>query len=276
VQPAGNSADIPSQYVWDGDDWLPREGEVEVIIGDLPLTLNLQFPHERSYALGLMHGLRNPQADIDRQLFQKYVRHGDIVLDAGANVGVTAAEVLACGARHVVCVEPEETLAARLGALEVRFKDRMNVWHCALGAHAGCAELLLSKGHNQGHTVSPRMASIFPALFDGTLQRVEVKTVDSILAARPADVWKLDVEGAEVDAIKGARQTLERAPPRIIFAELYDPFVNEFVDLLPQYQFKRVGLKKVDYALHLLDQIGGSLGNEFCHTSPTYLFTRRD
>ena len=276
MQSGSNSAGSPSQYVWEGDSLLPREGEVEVTIGDLPLTLNLRFPHERGYALGLLHGLRNPQADIDRQLFQKYVRRGDIVLDAGANVGVTAAEMLACGARHVICVEPEDTLAARLGTLKARAQERMSVWHCALGARTGFDELLLSKGHNQGHTQSTRIASIFPALFDGTLQRVEVKTVDVILADRPVDIWKLDVEGAEVDAIRGARQTIERAPPRTIFAELYDPFVNDFVDLLPQYQFKRVAIAKADYALYLLDQIGGSLGDEFCHTSPTYLFTRCD
>jgi hypothetical protein len=152
----------------------------------------------------------------------------------------------------------------------------MTVLHYALGAQTGLAKLLVSKGHNQGHTLSPRIAAIFPALFDGTLQGVEMKTVDVILADRPADIWKLDVEGAEVDAIKGASQTLERAPPRAIFAELYDPFVHEFIALLPQYQFRRVALGKADYILHLLEKIGGSLGDEFCHTSPTYLFTRCD
>jgi len=267
---------IDSQYVWDGDHLLPTEGEVDVEIGDLSLTLDLRFPHERRYALGLLHGLRNPQADIDRLLFQKYVRRGDVVLDGGANIGVASAEILACGARHVICVEPEHALAARLSALKLRAQERMSIWHCALGARAGFAELLLSQVHNQGHTISPEMLSIFPSLFDGTRQRVEVKTVDFILANRPSDVWKLDVEGAEVDVLKGARRTLERLPPRMIFVELYDPFVDKFVALLPQFQIRRAALTKANYALELLEQIGGPLGHEFCPTSPTYVFTRRD
>ena len=276
TEPSGNSIAIAPQYVRDSDSLLPGEGEVEVTIADLSLTLNLRFPHERRYALALLHGLRNPQADIDREFFQKYVRHGDVVLDAGANIGITAAYALAFGARHVICVEPEHMLAARLSALESRSPDRISVRHCALGARTGFAELLVSQRHNQGHTISLRMASIFPALFNGTLQRVEVKTVDLILADRPSDIWKLDVEGAEADVIRGARQTLERSPPRTILAEIYDPFLDEFVDQLPQFQIRRAALTKADYVLQLLDQIGGSLPDEFCQTSPTYVFTRRD
>jgi FkbM family methyltransferase len=262
--------------VWEGDNLLPRQGEVEITLGDLSLALDLQFPHERRYALGLLHGLRNPQADIDRQLFQKYVRCGDVVLDAGANVGVTAAGALACGASHVICVEPECMLATRLRTLVARAQYRISVWHCALGARTGMAELLLSRTHNQGHTVSPKMMSIFPDLFDGTLQRVEIKTVDLILEDKPSDIWKLDVEGAEADVIRGARRTLERTPPRTIFAELYDPFVNEFIGLLPQFQVRRAALTKANYTLELLDQIRGPLPDEFCQTSPTYVLTRHD
>ena len=62
----------------------------------------------------------------------------------------------------------------------------------------------------------------------------------------------------------------------MIFVELYDPFVDKFVALLPQFQIRRAALTKANYALELLEQIGGPLGHEFCPTSPTYVFTRRD
>jgi FkbM family methyltransferase len=274
VQAAGNPTGPPPRYVWDSDSLLPSDGLVEVTIGGLPLKLDLRFPHERRYALGLLHGLRNPQADIDRQLFQKYVRSGDVVLDAGANVGVTVAEALACGAKRVICVEPEHALVTRLRALESRAQDRMCIWHCALGAEIGFAELLLSQAHNQGHTISPKMTSMFPELFDGKLERVDVSTIDIVIGNQASDIWKLDVEGSEVDAIRGARRTLERSPPRLIFAELYDPFVDEFIALLSRFQVKRAALSKASYTLQLLDQVGGSLSDDFCQTSPTYVFAR--
>jgi FkbM family methyltransferase len=276
VQAADKSPGLATQYVWDADKLLPETGQVEVTVGNLSLTFDLRFPHERRYALGFLHGLRNPQADIDRFLFQKYVRRGDVVLDAGANIGVTAAEALACGAKHVICVEPEHTLATRLSVLEARAQGRLSCWHCALGARTGSANLLLSQTHNQGHTISPKIATIFPTIFGGNLQRVAVRTVDIILADQTSDIWKLDVEGAEADVIRGAQQTLERKPPRVIFAELYDPFVAEFAALLPQFQILRAALTKADYSLVLLDKIHGPLSDEFCQTSPTYIFARHD
>jgi FkbM family methyltransferase len=270
------SASGLKKYVWEEDSLLPNEGSITVEIGGLPIALDLRFPHERRYALGFLYSLRNPQADIDRLLFERYIRPGDIVLDAGANIGVSAAEALACGASHIVCAEPEQSLAVRLKSLEERSQGRLTVWECAFGSEEGCAQLLVSRTHNQGHTISQKMISLFPSLFDDTRQQVKVTTVDHVLEAGGSDIWKLDVEGAEADVIKGAQKTLERFPPRTIFAELYDPFVDEVVDLLPAFQINRAALTRDDYSLQLLAQIGGPLAGEFCPTSPTYVFIRRE
>jgi FkbM family methyltransferase len=264
------------QYVWDAEKLLPSAGDITVTIGDLKLRLDLSFPHERRYALGFLFNLRNPQADIDRLIFRALVQVGDVVLDAGANIGVTAAEALASGARHVICVEPERSLAERLRMLESLSSGRLSVCNCALGAQDGIAELLLSRAHNQGHTMSPTMISLFPDLFDGQRQTVSILTADHILLERPADLWKLDVEGLEADVIEGAKQVLRRSPPRAILAELYDPFVNNVVSLLPDYRVQRAALAKADYSLHFVDQVGGILPDTFCPTSPTYVFIRRD
>jgi FkbM family methyltransferase len=268
--------DAAERYVWEVESSFPVNGEVSVHIGDLPMTLNLSFVHEKRYALGLLFGFRNPQADIDRLLFRTKLRPGDTVLDAGANIGVTAAEALACGASHVICVEPEDSLIKRLNLLRETCSNRISVLHCALGALEGVAELALSEVHNQGHTTSSAMLTLFPRIFGSQRQRVQVSTIDIALRDIPADVWKLDVEGAEADAIRGAYHTLERAPPRVILAELYDPFVEEVVNLLPQFQVRRAALATADYSLHLLDQVGGALSDEFCATSPIYVFTRSD
>jgi FkbM family methyltransferase len=230
--------------------------------------------HEKRYALGLLFGFRNPQADIDSLLFRANIRPGDVILDAGANIGITAAEALACGASRVICVEPENSLIERLNLLKELCPNQMSILHCALGARDGFAELMLSETHNQGHTISPTMSSLFPGIFGSQTQRVQVSTIDLALFDTPADIWKLDIEGAEADTIRGARHTLERAPPRVIFAELYDPFAEEVIGLLPQYQVRRAALGKVDYSLHLLDQVGGVLPDNFCVTSPIYVFTR--
>src|SRR5262245_47847675 len=247
----GDDCHRTKQYVWERDGLLPGDGEMAATIGGLPLTFDLRFPHERRYALGYLYGLRNPQADIDHQLFERFVTPGDIVLDAGANVGVSAAEALACGAARVICVEPEQSLCRRLKVLASVSQGRLIIWNYALGAKEDTAELLLSVTHNQGHTISLEMKELFPHIFDGTLQKVRVTTVDRILEHMRSTIWKLDVEGAEVDVIRGAKATLGRSPPRVIFAELYDRFVHDVVDLLPGFQVWRVALRQNDYNLRL-------------------------
>jgi FkbM family methyltransferase len=267
-------ASAKSRYVWEAERRLANNGEVTITIGDMEIGLNLAFVHERRYALGYLFGFRNPQADIDQHIFRESVRSGDVVLDAGANVGVTAAEALACGARHVICAEPEEGLVERLRGLRERYPIRMTIHHCALGAVEGCADLLLSVAHNQGHTISSAIRAQFPTIFGDEWQRVPTLTIDHILSDTHADIWKLDVEGAEADAIRGARVTLKHSPPRVIIAELYDAFVHEVVGLLPEYRVQRAALAKVDYRLYFCDQIGGPLSDDFCATSPVYVFTR--
>jgi hypothetical protein len=150
----------------------------------------------------------------------------------------------------------------------------MTVWHNALGAQPGFGELLLSRPHNQGHTISQKITTVFPALFDGTCQRVEVTTIDRISENSTSSIWKLDVEGMEADVIRGARRTLECSPPRVVLVEAYDQFVDEVVRLLPEFKVKRAALARTDYSLQLLDQIGGELTEEFCRTSPMYVFMR--
>jgi hypothetical protein len=120
------------------------------------------------------------------------------------------------------------------------------------------------------------MTTLFPNLFDDQRQTVRVSTADRILQDRPSDLWKLDVEGLEEDVIKGAQRVFQCSPPREILAEIYDPFVDNVIKLLPGYRVRRAALAKTDYRLHFLDQIGGMLPEAFCSTSPTYVFTRLD
>jgi FkbM family methyltransferase len=269
-------ADATSRYVWEVEGTLLTSGEAEITIGDMQIGVNLAFVHERRYALRYLLGFRNPQADIDHYILRESVRPGDVVLDAGANIGVTAAEALASGASHVVCAEPENALFGRLHALSERYPGRMTVQHCALGASEGFADLLLSVVHNQGHTISSVVQAQFATIFGDQWQKVRVATIDDVLANKHADIWKLDVEGAEADVVRGARRTLEHSPPRIIIAELYDAFVDEVVGLLPSYRVRRAALDKKDYRLCFLDEIGGALPDEFCATSPVYAFSQSD
>lgn len=94
------------------------EGRVRFTVAGRTLDMDLQHPHERAYAAKLLLGARHPQSDVDAFLLQRFVKPGDAVLDAGANIGFTALEMLEAGAKTVVALEPLPAIFDRLRSIE--------------------------------------------------------------------------------------------------------------------------------------------------------------
>ncbi|WP_236669283.1 hypothetical protein [Burkholderia gladioli] len=102
-----------------------EHGKASFEIGSIPITLELSHRHERYYAASLLLDIRYPQGDVDRALFRHFVKAGDQVLDAGANIGVTALELLEAGApRDRGRADPRTVRAARQPADRSRGADR--------------------------------------------------------------------------------------------------------------------------------------------------------
>lgn len=251
-----------------------RDKRLTVHLAGHRLELDLSFKHERAYAAKLILNLRHPQTDLDEFLFKRFIRPGDTVLDAGANIGFTTAQMLSAGASRVVAVEPTPGPFERLRQLNGDIVVALNK---ALSSNAGKGSLILSRAHNQGSTLNPNMVTLFPSVFDGTSQTtsVDLTTIDDIAREHgPFDVWKLDIEGAELAALSGATQTLRNAPPRVIIVELFPPFVEEFLLLATAtHSFVyRASIRRDTYELVLVPW-QTEIGAEFYTASPMYVFT---
>jgi len=254
-----------------------RDKRLTVHLAGHSLELDLSFKHERAYAAKLVLNLRHPQSDLDEFLFKRFVKPGDTVLDAGANIGFTTSQMLSAGASRVIALEPVPELFERLRQLNAGTVVALDK---ALSSNSGKASLILSKAHNQGSSLNPIMLTLFPNVFAGTNQtiNVDLTTIDDIaLEYGPLDVWKLDVEGAEVAALRGATQTLKNAPPRAIIVELYPPFLDEFLSLATaRHSFVyRAFIRQDPYEL-VLAPWKTEIGAEFCNTSPMYVFTSEE
>ncbi len=249
---------------------LKLDGDIVVKIGDVDLQLDLRQPHERRYALCAVANVRYPQKDIDSALFDKFILPGDRVLDLGANIGLTALEALECGAVHVLCVEPVQSLARRIP------KDpRIECVQAAVTDKQGEAEMIRSSAHNQGSTLSAEIVNLFPTVFeDAETERVRTVTIDSL---GDFNVWKLDVEGAEVTALHGASERLQQNPPRVIIAEVYDLFLPEVRALLEVSHpvQLRAGLALETYELILCEPEEFDVSKVY-QTSPMYVFGMAD
>ncbi len=143
-------------------------------------------------------------------------RSGDVVLDGGSNVGVTVRWELARGARLVVAIEPGpqpiECLKRNL-ANEIA-QGRVIVY--PEGVWDRDAKLQLT----ERDTMSSQGASVFFHR-KGSGVEVPLTTIDKIVAElglERVDFIKLDVEGAEAEALHGAAATVAKFRPRMAIA----------------------------------------------------------
>jgi FkbM family methyltransferase len=159
------------------------------------------------------HGCWIGSFEHEKQLaFRQAVSPGDIVYDLGANVGFYSllASVLVGNTGHVYSFEP---LAANAAILQ-RHLDMNRIRNCtvvraAVTSADGMAHFDPSSSGDLAHLSATGAATVSTVALDSLL------AVGKIRAAR---VIKIDVEGAELDALRGAAQLIEAHRPVILLA----------------------------------------------------------
>lgn len=144
---------------------------------------------------------------------ERHVRSGDIVLDCGAHVGVFTRKALDRGAEKVVAIDPDPF---QVECLRRNFADEIKsgrvvvvprgVWseegtltlHLGTG-NSGMSSLVIDRG---GEAVEASLTTIDLLVAELKLPRV--------------DYIKLDIEGAEREAFRGAMNTLRAYRPRLL------------------------------------------------------------
>jgi FkbM family methyltransferase len=159
------------------------------------------------------HGCWIGSFEHEKQLaFRRSVSRGNVVYDLGANVGFYSllASVLVGNAGHVYSFEP---LAANATILR-RHVEMNRILNCtvlqaAVTADDGVARLDPSSSGDLAH------------LSETGAETVSTVALDSLLAAgkiRAPQVMKIDVEGAELQALLGAARLIEAHRPLILLA----------------------------------------------------------
>ena len=243
-------------------------------INGIPLELDLAFPHERRYFLRHYFNVNVPQADIDTLLFKMLIRQGDIVVDAGANIGMTACEILSHNPARVICFEPVPALYKRLCSIKDK---RMETYNIALCNEDRIKQFYISTLHNQGSTLSLEIVNTFRQIFPEDLRTVPVQCakLDSLFDDIDIGFLKVDIEGAEVEFLHGSEKTFKRYPPRIMQIELYEHAFEEAKDIAKRYFgcIYRALIQKDDYTLRLLPVDNGFDPDLFHPIAPTFVFS---
>jgi FkbM family methyltransferase len=144
-----------------------------------------------------------------------YLRHvpvkaGDVCVDCGACEGFFVFQALEADASKVICVEPSAIMAqclARTFEREIA-GGRVVIKHAALGAINGTIGFNFDSLHPFGGSVGQQ---------SGHAETVEVLTLERLLVelgVSRIDFLKMDIEGAEIQAVEGAMPTLTKYHPK--------------------------------------------------------------
>lgn len=185
----------------------------------------------------------DPNSEIGRYLFfrgsfeeqilkkiRQVVKKGDYILDVGANIGVHSLvfSTLTGNSGKVVAIEPQSNVRHRLELnLKNNHADNVIVLGCAIGAEESNARIYDIANNNDGAaTLRPSEPENHEKFED-----IEVKTLNFIKESTGLDnfdVVKIDVEGAELEVLKGLSELLQSTPPRCLFVECVDSNLKRF------------------------------------------------
>lgn len=159
------------------------------------------------------------------------IRAGDTVLDCGANVGVFTRKALSQGAGLVVAIEPAPE---NLLCLRKTFEDEIRAGRVIVypkGVWDHDCELVLRTYDPQSGGDS--VALKFPHSHPGpTVQLTTIDELTSELKLQSVDFIKMDIEGSERQALRGAKQTVARFRPRLAISLEHTPTDAEEIPAL--------------------------------------------
>ena len=176
--------------------WIPRGSQ-------FVLPFNLAEQAEHIYGAG-----------------EQAMKSGDIVLDCGANIGVTVEEALKAGARTIVAIEPapENLECLRRNFPKEIESGRVVIYPKGVWDKDDVLTLNVDPKNSAADSVVMK-----PEGSEGKIQ-VPLTTVDKIVAELKldrVDYIKMDIEGAEPNALRGAHDTIARFKPRLSIASYH-------------------------------------------------------
>jgi FkbM family methyltransferase len=161
------------------------------------------------------------------RLIQTNLDRGDTFIDVGANVGhytfLAARQVGPSGSVHAIEASGETARALMSDVRNNGLEAFVSVHHVAAGAALGRATV--RAGMDELSPIGTRY--IAP---DGEGEEVAVVSVDELLPDSHPAVVKVDVEGADLQALQGMQRMIERARPRLIVVEADDTMLARLGD----------------------------------------------
>lgn len=180
-------------------------------------------------------GERTPQLETLTQAVQRFSPQLGIAVDGGANIGAWTIEMVRLGFTHVHAFEPapETATILRDNLIAAGCLGQVSLHEVALWSHTCNVNLVVGGKPTSWHVFKAKHGAL-PAV---DLDSLHLDNVGLI---------KLDLEGAEYLALRGAIQTIQRSHPLLIvevielYAERYGNTAADLTTLLTKLGYHPV------------------------------------
>lgn len=214
-----------------------------VNIGDVECRFAIRSNYENFY-LSRFPGVSTNEA-ATFEILKECLRQGDVVFDVGANVGAYVVWLANdARARHVVAIEPDgenyATLKANVG---INAKERVTCLPLAAADREGLRKFLHDGdawGYLEGSTLLPERNQTSRG-FD----YVPCCTLDGLVrdgVALAPDILLIDVDGAEILVLQGAKESLRSS--RMVIVEVASETEVEVDTLLAAAGYRMTAERK--------------------------------
>ena len=209
----------------------PPQGHAPGMPGPLPasaLDRLREFPRAAQRALRVRRPVtaaeltwrwKRRQGDPATRVVDDLARPGQQILDIGANWGLFTARLgkVVGPTGHVEAFEPLPAHAATLHAVAARL-PAVDVHMTALSDHEGQADLVIPVHEGEPLTALAHLDAPAPAAAGERRVPVPLRTLDAVLGEDhpPVDLVKCDVEGHELEVLRGGERTLRRGRPALV------------------------------------------------------------
>lgn len=182
---------------------------------------------------------KNKQDAFEIELLKKYIKPGDTVLDIGANIGfyATILSDIVGEKGKIHCFEPDTTNFNHLKKTTSSYKNII-INNKAVGPKTEKLKIYTSKELNVDHRTYK------PEEYDKESE-IDAVSIDDYLKGEKVDFIKMDIQGFEMEAIKGMKETLKNNPKAKMISEFW-PYglrkagssVTDYYKLLQDLNFK--------------------------------------
>ncbi len=181
----------------------------------------------------------------ERRLLKQILFPGAVAVDAGANIGIYSRFLARCvgeaGAVH--SFEPAPENFERLLAATRRFRN-VHVLQAAVGERSDQSELYLSGKLNVDHRTYPSNEAARRVV------RIEMVALDDYFKpGQRVDLIKMDIQGYELHALRGASRVLADNPSANLLLEFWPYGLKQaganWIDLIATLKSKNMAVHEV-------------------------------